>query len=292
VHDREKGQTRKSRPTAEAHARDFYRLDVKPGEDPFFLEKEFSSIEGGAAKAIRHISKFNSLPDKSGMEHLLGFVGLMAVRTPGFRDQTTHFSENLAKLILKTAYADESRFASITARMKRENPEFVSDVSYEEARRFIDEDRYSIEPSQNHSIGLMLDSASTITACLLRRNWMLVIAHGGEFVCSDNPVGLCWSKKMSESGAFYSPGFGMNSTEVCFPLTKRFGLIGIFEELPMALGTFDRKGVASFNNQTLSRSSRFTYSATPDFIWRDDKGTLRGAADFPPTKTRKPKGER
>lgn len=280
VFDRTKQQVRKSKPVNEAHQRDFYKMELNNDEDPFALEKDFSKIEGGARAAIDHIHRSRSLPDLDGLGYLLSFAGLLAVRTPGFRRQISNFNEELTKKTIAIAVADKSRFETVKARLNRERKDVLEEVSYEDMQDFIKQDRYTVETHQNHQLIAMLQSASTITDCLLLRNWAILVADDGlEFVCSDNPVGLDWTNPQSGE-SYRSPGFGVKRTEVTIPLSKKVGLIGIFEPLPYQVSSLDKDGVAGFNNASVMRSQRFIYSSSQNFTWRKVDGEITGIDDY------------
>lgn len=277
VFDRSKSQIRKSKPKNEAHQRDFYRMDLEDGSDPFALEKDFSAIEGGAKTAIDHILSNRKLPGVKEMEYLLSFVGLLAVRTPSYRKKIGGFNEDVAKMVMDVACADEKRFEITKNRLIAEGRD-VSDVSYEDMREFIDGDKYTVETHQNEHLTTMLTSASTITDCLLPRNWTVVLANGGEFICSDNPVGLNWSNP--PKGVWQSPGFGLEGTEVTIPLSKGVALIGTFENLGYEAATLDAAGVATFNNKSIMRAERYIYGPRDDFEWRQEDGKVVGAKEY------------
>lgn len=251
-------------------------MELDDGSDPFALEKEFSKIEGGASSAIDHILKTEKLPAVEPMEFLLSFIGLLAVRTPAYRKKIGGFNEDVAKMVMDVACADEQRFEITKNRLIAEGRD-VGDISYEDMREFIDGDKYTVETHQNEHLTTMLTSASTITDCLLPRKWTVVLAKG-EFICSDNPVGLNWSKP--PEGAWQSPGFGLEGTEVTIPLSKGVALIGTFENLKYETATLDAIGVATFNNKSISRAERFIYGPGENFEWRQEDGKVVGVKEY------------
>src|SRR5258707_736763 len=141
---------------------------------------------------------------------------------------------------------------------------------------FVQKDQYRVEVHQNEQLRVMLNSANLITDLLIRRNWIIVMADGGEFVCSDNPIGLSWSKPVGP----FSPGFGLSGTEVSVPLSKSVGLIGIFETPKYEVASLRAEGVASFNNKAIGRATRFIYSPRDDFSWRPDTGEVANRQDY------------
>lgn len=277
VFDRAKSNVRKSKPTNEAHQRDYYKMELDDGSDPFALEKDFSVIESHSKEAILHILDTHTFPKKECMEYLVSFIGLLAVRTPSFRSKVGGFNEHVAKMVMDIACGDEKRFELTKKRLVEQGRE-VSNVSFADMREFIDGDRYSVETAQNEHLSSMLKSAAIITDCLLPRHWTIAVAQGGDFICSDNPVGLSWSKALP--GPWQSPGFGMTETQVTVPLSREIGIIGTFEKPSLKVGGLNPTGIATFNNQAIMRCERWIYGPEQDFIWRDDQGKTENAASF------------
>jgi hypothetical protein len=110
VFDRELKMIRKSDPGNSGYQRDFYRLDDGVAEDPFYFEKAFSELESGASQAINQILATKALPDKTGMEYLMSFVGLLAVRTPAFRKRFEAFRTRIAKISMDMACANAAQW--------------------------------------------------------------------------------------------------------------------------------------------------------------------------------------
>ena len=254
--DRFKKEVRKSKPRNEANQKDFYKLDVKEGADPFSAEKEFGRIESVAIKAIRHIHETLSFPLKEDLEYLVAFVGLLSVRTPGFRKQISEFNAELAKTYVGTALATEEKFKAAINRLKAEGQEVSGKVTFEDMQDFLKRGEYEVVTDKTELVLRALKSASTITDLLLKRDWCIVVADEGcDFVCSDNPVGIVWGD--SKLNGRLSPGFGVSGTEVTVPLSKKIGLIGILETFSYRVAKLDKLGVASFNNCSVMRSKRY-----------------------------------
>ena len=73
VFDKQDIKERIAKPKNEAHQRDFYRLNVMEGEDPFLLEGKFSEIEEGAKKAINEIKETKKFPCDVNFNYLINF---------------------------------------------------------------------------------------------------------------------------------------------------------------------------------------------------------------------------
>ncbi|MDR3607609.1 MAG: DUF4238 domain-containing protein [Oligoflexia bacterium] len=264
---------RPSKPNLEAHQRDFYRIDVQEGADPFYLEREFSKIEDGTRHAIAHVVSTGTMPDIEGYGFLMSFIGLQAVRTPWHREWHGEFMRDIAKKMIQISCASKERFEQMYERLRESDSDIPEGVSYDDMRAFVDGERYRIEIDQTFQIDAMLKMASTITDLLIPRNWTIVFSNcDTNFVTSDNPVGLAWH---SDVPGPYSPGFGLKNTEVTFPLNKRVALVGMFEPMP-AIAQMSEAAVASLNNHAIRRATRHIYSATEDFAWYSSENRVEG----------------
>lgn len=279
VFDKKIVSSRKGKPRNEAHQRDFYRLDVKEGEDPFFLEQEFSKIEYGAKKAIDIILSTKRLPtDDEDFTFLINFIGLMTVRGPQHRKRVEDFQSRVTKMIMRQITATKDRWQSQIKKLQQTGTEIPEGVSYESMKDFVDNERFIIKHNQTPLIQTMLSTAGSLIDVLAHRKWTVVQAtEGSHFVCSDNPVGLSWTKDM---GGFFSPGFGLPNTLVTFPLSSEFGLMGLFEDHLPDFMTLDAKQIATFNIHAISRADRFVYSPAEDFSWKKADETVGQKADL------------
>jgi Protein of unknown function (DUF4238) len=169
--------TRKSRPDKAAHKRDFYRVDVKEGCDPFYLEKEFSKIEDGTKHAIEHIVNTGTLPDIEGYGYLMNFIGLQAVRTPWHREWHGEFLRDLVKKMVHLTCATNERFEQTNKKLKESGWNPPKDLSYDDIRDFLEGEKYRIEIDQTRQIIAMLKMASTIIDLLIPRNWTIVYSN-------------------------------------------------------------------------------------------------------------------
>ena len=105
------------------------------------------------------------------------------------------------------------------AGMRESGMEVDDKASYDTMKDFVERDQYSMEMDQNGHLWIMLHMAATILDLLPLRHWSLIVAaqDAGQFICTDNPVLLTWTEKMPP---FFSPGFGVGSTEINVPRAK------------------------------------------------------------------------
>jgi hypothetical protein len=145
-------------------------------------------------------------------------------------------------------------------------------------KRFIDEDNYEIEVSQNWKMQTLLNSVKIMAPFLARRQWSLMIAPAdvGEFICSDVPVAIISKVPLPP---LYSPAPGMPQTELTVPLSKEVTLFSTFEDEPNVM-VLNRREVARINSRTGMYSDRFMYSSGKDFLWLRSDDAICGARDL------------
>lgn len=272
VFDKDKKEFRSSKPINEAHQRDFYRIEVKEGEDPFVIEKEFGKIEDKASEAVEYIIKNNKLPDIELLEYLISFVALLAVRTPWFKKTWNNFTEKVFKKVMELTFADEKRWEVTRKRMIMQGYDIPEDVTYEQMVDFVARDEYSIQNHQNEHIKLLLHSATILTDVLYKRNWALIINKTDvDWVCGDRPVVLKW---MEDKGQIHSPGFGIGGTELIVALSPKIALVSTFEKLETIYELHNKEAVATYNTYVFYGATRFIYSRYKNLTILDDSNKL------------------
>lgn len=145
-----------------------------------------------------------------------------------------------------------------------------SDVSFEDVKKFIHEERYTISVSTTASLSLELANFDKVLHLLGSRYWSLITAADGapDFVTCDHPVVPVF-KDPNRSGPV---GYGLPHTEVTFPLNTRQVLLGVFED-PLALKIEARPSqVAAVNSRTVKFAERQVYSKSATVTVLGDKG--------------------
>jgi len=271
VFDRDKFETRENNIGDVAHQRDFYRLDVEAGNDPFFLEKMLGDLEGNARIGIKHILDHNTLPSDEYLDYLINFIALMAVRGPVHRNRMNDFQEQVMKKVLSLTVSTKEIWDKEMAKAKANGYE-IANESYEDMRDFIRNDKFKIIQDRTQAVSIMLDTASTAVDLLAQRNWCIVNSDkNSSFICSDNPVGLSWIKQPK---IWRSPGFGLINTMVTIPLSPTTALRGTFEEFQSPTMTLNATQTAAFNNYALQEINRFVYSTAENMAWLNSSGQI------------------
>lgn len=231
--------------------RDFNRVE-KEGMPPDFLENKLSSFEGEAAKCIKEIETHCKFEDES-LKCILNFIALLVVRSPQMREHWRQFQEQIAKNMLDLALDSKERWGAIEQSMASNGYQFLSNVSYEEIKLFHESNQYKIIMQREHHIEIEFCTMINVIKWLTLRKWLLIMTDNncGYFITSDNPVLLTWKRPQIIPSLYcQSPGFGMKDTQVYFPISKRFAMIGEFDG-DDGLIEATPKLVATLNNKIL-----------------------------------------
>jgi hypothetical protein len=142
-------------------------------------------------------------------------------------------------------------------------------VSYEELKEFHEKGDYRIEVARETHMKHEFQSFDTILPYLFERKWTFMQAPRGSagFITCDHPVTLTWSDAR-DRGRFYAPpGFGLEGTDVLFPISPRLAIVGAFEieNTTVEIGDdmvalFNGAAVASAQRQVYARDHNFRYS--------------------------------
>lgn len=261
--------------TDTACERDFYLIEVEDEGDPFAVEKLFSTVETDGAEAIRFITERVAVPEGLLYQKLISFLAALSVRVPAAVDAIDKPFEQVMKSMLWQATASKSTFDQMIEQLKSEGQD-ISGVTYESMRDFVRSDDYTVTMGQNFRISTLLDCLRTVEPLLAARKWTIVMPaeHSPDFICSDRPVTLSWNRADLVHPLF-PPGFGVANTTVTVPLSRRFGLLGLFEtkSSPREL---DARDVGVVNMSSAIHATRFIYSGADDFSVNIGNGTLTG----------------
>jgi hypothetical protein len=291
VLDKSKQTQWQSTPKDSAHQRDFHAVDLGPNLDPMGVEKRLAHFEGQQSVVLKQILDSQSLPpdDDQGIGDLMGLVALLAVRVPRIRKTVSDFIDRAEKMALRALFATRTgreQFRQFLEQHKAAMPpkqraeverQLKDDSDLSEMAKFVGSDAYAVSYDQTWEVQMMLHMAITIMPLLSLRNWSLWMAAEGtpDLVCSDSPVGLAWAKQTS---GLWPPGFGVPGTVVSLPLSKRIGVVGMFEPLPRKL-VIGRDEIAAMNAATLMHADQ-VFSAEPDFVWKTRSGCPGGKAEL------------
>ncbi|QJD84254.1 DUF4238 domain-containing protein [Cohnella herbarum] len=253
-----------------------------PDTKPDAIEDVFAYVEDNVAPIIKEVCNSHEIPD--GVEDynwLINYISLLAERTPARRKVYKKPMVDIAKRMSQMMLATPERFESIKLRMKENGVEDDDKVSYEDLRKFIFEENYTISFDNNTHVNNLLTAIDVIIPILGDRNWTVayVPPEVGDFICSDNPVSLHWTTQ-KERGIWSSPGHGLRETEVSIPLSSRIMLLGRFEMLPPSIVISSKRNLAILNSYTGMYADRFIYSKENDFVWFKRDHTIGNVADF------------
>lgn len=252
--------------------RDFNRVDI-PGVEIDELEKSFSKFESKVAPVLSRIIQKKTLPSGEEMEILVNFVALLGTRNPQIRSNFGAAQKQVMHRVAQLMVADRDTWESQLEQFKKENPEVeLPDVSYEEMREFVEEQRYEIEFQHGHHATLELSALDSVLPFLFEREWSLLIADekAGHFVCSDRPVVLN-SKK--EGRPPIGIGFGTPETELTMPISKRLAVLATFEG-PSREVQVNRFIVTAVNSRIIGACDRQVYSPEGNFEYLGTDGVL------------------
>ena len=258
-------------------SRDFNRIDVE-GVDQNALEHSLSQFEGEAATALRHLEKTLQFEGETKVS-ILNLIALLAVRSPEMREHWRKLQAEIAERILDLSLATTEHWESQMRQMKESGKEINEDITYEEIKLFHESKEYDITVAREHHIHMEFVGIDAILPYLNGRNWLLVKAteESGPFITTDNPVNLTW-KEPDKIPPFYrnSPGYGMKSTQVYFPVSRNLGLIGEFDG-PEGTIEGNKELVSALNSKMLMFTYKQAYCAKIGFYFRGADGeTLEG----------------
>jgi hypothetical protein len=253
--------------------RDFNRVDA-PDADQNVLEHDLSKFESQAAQSLNSLRESLEFSGDT-RDVILNLMALIAVRSPERREHMRQFHAQIAERVMDLTYDSKERWESQVAQVRKENPNFGKDITYEQAKKFFESKKYRINVAREYHIHTEMVQVEVVLPCLINRNWMLLTRSqsAGPFITTDWPVNLSW-KEPEKVPPFYrsSPGFGLKSTEVYFPVSQDLALIGQFDGEDKTVEASD-KLVAVLNTKMLYNVHKQIYAPTFDFkFWGQDDG--------------------
>ena len=263
------GKCFRTSPKNVAVQRDFNRVDAE-GQSLDALEKFLSSFEGRAISACRNIISSKNFPNDEDCNSLIILIGLIAVRNPKKRESFNKSREMLYNQIGDILVSDKNIFEFHLKRSHESGNVSETNVSFEDMKRFFEERRYKIQfpPGENSEIEFsVLDHLLRI---LGQRFWSLLLAPdpGPDFICSDHPVALTFKDAKREGPI----GYGLNNTEIFFPISPKIGFYGVYEEPLREIVTLKSSQVAKMNRKVVESAKRQVFSLKNTFLiwWEGD----------------------
>lgn len=268
VFDQKNGNQWEAIPESVGYQKNLYRIDL-PDTEPDIIEDVFAEVENSVAPIIKEICISHKIPEKDEEYNwLINYIALLAERTPERLEHFTKPIKDITKIISQMMLATPERFEVIKQNMKSDGIEIDDDVSYKELKEFVLEEKYTLSVDNNTRINILFKAIDAIIPYLGARNWAVAYSPPeiGDFICSDNPVSLHWTKD-KDRGIWSSPGHGLLETEVSIPLSSRIMLLGRFEEIPEFIIISSKENLAILNSYTGLHSERFIFSRENDFLW-------------------------
>lgn len=278
VHDFEANRSFVTVPRNVAAARDFNRVEID-GVDPNHVESGVAVFESSLDKALERICRDREVRDAEDINLVWNLIALLAVRSPGMRENIRRGHEQIMKRVLGLTLASKERYEASFAEAARAGAVNANDIlPYERMRNFFDRDQYSLAVSTTHHVQQELKLAHSVLTLLGKRDWLLVRASPGTggFITSDHPVVLRWTDPQEQ--AFGSPGFGLRNTEVLFALSHDLAMIGNFDSGDSVIDA-DERQVALFNAAIIGHRGRQIYARDDRFRYMMRDGRLRRGSD-------------
>jgi hypothetical protein len=247
------------RPDQAGCERDYYRFDW-PDLDPNLLDGAFAHMEGAAAQIINVLGQTHTLPEGDEFETLIGFVAMLAIRSPAMRALYEQNMEHLQKRKLQMLLGNRQLFEQFVEDCHREGKELPADFSYERMRAFVeDDDAYGVLIPREWFVQMIAQRWPDMTKLFMGRNWSLLYAapDDAQLICSDMPVSI------TPTTPDFQPrflGFGLPQTELTVPLSRSMAMCGNYEA-PSIAAPMPRAYVRNINQRTIAFATRFLYSA-------------------------------
>jgi hypothetical protein len=179
--------------------------------------------------------------------------------------------EQVLRRISDLLVSDKNIWARHIAKARDAGESISEDVSFEQAKKFVEAGNYSIEFHPEGNLRIEFQAFDELLPLLGQRTWSVLVApdEGPEFISSDHPVTVTW--KRGRSGPV---GYGLKQTEVFMPLGRRVGFYGVYETPLNSVVTCKTAHIATLNRRTALNAERHVYLAQQSFfVW--DSGDIR-----------------
>lgn len=237
--------------------RHFNRVEAE-GHDPNFLENALSEIEGEISSDLSEVIAARAFPSAEHFNSVMNLIAQASVRNPRFRGVMERFRRDVAQATMNVVMSSKEIWETQTQKMRDDGIPVNDDVSYEDARKFLEEGNYDILVDQTHLIATELELLPTVLETLANRNWCFASAEGeNHYICSNDPVVLSWTNETA--GGRMSPGHGLMGTTILFPLSSDLLLVGAFENLPERVEHSDEQ-VTLANTRIARHSTKQIYA--------------------------------
>ena len=276
VVDRPSERAFRTAPDNVAGEKYFNRIEVK-GVGPNAVEKTLSEFEGEVAPALERIKAERSLAKEEDRAALVNLMAAVALRNPWRRKAIREIYDQAAQRRIAEKLGTREGWNESVAEMKAAGVwNEDAGVTFDDMQEAMKDAKFEIPKELN--IAAEIDHHDHLTELLWKRKWqMLVAAEGsGGFVTSDDPVCLRWADGQAHGGL--SPGFGVQGTEVIFPVSTRLALRGTLDGEENVIEA-DASTVGVINSLVISSAQRQVYAHDHSFkFMREDPTELGSGA--------------
>jgi Protein of unknown function (DUF4238) len=241
--------------------KDFKRIDIE-GKPPDAIESALAPIEDQAILAIRRVAKTGDFPSDSDYNLILNLLSLVLAQNPKSRRRLNRKRASEMDEKIKSLVASQAKWEHHLSLAREAGEELKGNLSYERARKFVDEKRYTINFDNEGTLREEFRAQDKLLAALAKRTWTVLLApkEGPFFICSDYPFPL-----VMEHGFHGQPTFLTEHTELFFPLSKAIGFVGVLGNALRPVINAQTKTVAIMNSRVLREADRHLYLAEDGF---------------------------
>lgn len=197
------------------------------------------------------------------------FISILATRNPVIRNKFAGAQTEVFKRLAEMMVANPKIWNNQLEKMRESGKDIPEDISYEEMKEFIEEERYEIKYREGYHATLEFHGVDAVLPYMWDRGWTSCVSHKdvGYFICSDRPVAL----KSTKPGVEHL-GFGMKYTDVTIPLSKTLAISGKFEQKENSILKATQPLISAFNGHTYEMADRQIYAPNEDFWFINSKG--------------------
>lgn len=218
-----------SSPEGVCAVRDFNKVTID-GLPQDHYENQMSQFESLVADAIKNIHDHNEFSGKD-KDVLLNYVALISARNPRIRNIINEHTSGTIKL-LKEALTSNINIWNDHLRKMGERESTVEE--FKKIQNLAREHETQYKWDNNFFIPTELKAAKHYLGFLAKRNWCLIrpASYAGNLIINDHPVSLVWKKPRKKAFEPFNSFAGHFHKEsvLYFPLSKKLGLVGEFEE--------------------------------------------------------------
>lgn len=175
-----------------AKERHLYSFKDKNGQYNTELESALAEMEGVASKIFDKLNQAESpiIISVQEKKELSYFLAMQVARTPAFRESLKQQAAEFLKIHTKMLASNKDVFMHVLNEAKKEKPD-IPDVSFEEMRKFIFEDKYTIEMgNKNYFLKQAIKLGDYIYPSIMMKDMFILKSQSVEFITSDYPITL------------------------------------------------------------------------------------------------------